>query len=85
LANSAAGLLNLTRSWSTPHPFIDSVLAFRVHPTVKENIGGIAACEGRSVAQTRDAFLKSWPEMYSNSGPKYLQRFLSRQKKEPSE
>jgi hypothetical protein len=70
---------------STRHPFIDSALPFRVHSTVKKNIEGIAAHEGRSVAPIRDAFLKSRPEMYPNSGPKYLQRFLSRQKKEPSE
>jgi hypothetical protein len=42
----------------------------------------IAAHEGRSVAQICDAFLKAGSEAYRKNGPKYLQRFLSRQKNE---
>jgi hypothetical protein len=42
----------------------------------------IAAREGRSVAQICDAFLKAGSETYKKKGSKYLQRFLSRQKKE---
>jgi len=63
----------------------DARLTFRVHSTLKKSIEGIAAREGRSVAQICDAFLKIGSEMYSRNGPKYLQRFLSRQKKEPTE
>jgi hypothetical protein len=63
----------------------DTRLTFRVHSTVKRSIEAIAAHEGRSVAQICDAFLKVGSEMYSRKGPKFLQRFLSRHKKEPSE
>jgi hypothetical protein len=63
----------------------DTRLTFRVHSALKKNVEAIAAREGRSVAQICDAFLKIGSEMYLRKGPKYLQRFLSRQKKEPSE
>jgi hypothetical protein len=63
----------------------DTRLTFRVHSSLKKTLEAIAAREGRSVAQICDAFLKAGSEIYGRKGPKFLQRFLSRQKKEPSE
>ena len=63
----------------------DTRLTFRVHSGFKKDLEAIAAREGRSVAQICDAFLKVGSEIYLRKGPKFLQRFLSRQKKEPSE
>jgi hypothetical protein len=57
----------------------DTRLTFRVHSTVKKDLEGIAAREGRSVAQICDAFLKAGSDAYKKKGSKYLQRFLSRQ------
>ena len=63
----------------------DTRLTFRVHSSLKKNIEAIASREGRSVAQICDAFLKVGSEIYIKQGPKFLQRLLSRQKKEPAE
>ena len=63
----------------------DTRLTFRVHSSFKTELEAIAAREGRSVAQICDAFLKAGSETYKKKGPKYLQRFLSRQMKEDSE
>ena len=62
----------------------DTRLTFRVQSGLKKNLEVIAAREGRSVAQICEAFLKAGSEGYKKKGPKYLQRFLSRQKKEDS-
>ena len=60
----------------------DTRLTFRVQSGLKKNLEVIAAREGRSVAQICEAFLKAGSEGYKKKGPKYLQHFLSRQKKE---
>ncbi len=60
----------------------DTRLSFRVWSDLKNNLEAIAAREGRSVAQICQAFLKAGSETYKKRGPKYLQRFLSRPKKE---
>jgi hypothetical protein len=60
----------------------DTRLSFRVRSDLKNSLEAIAAREGRSVAQVCEAFLKAGSETYKKRGPKYLQRFLSRQKKE---
>ncbi len=60
----------------------DTRLSFRVRSDLKNNLEAIAAREGRSVAQICEAFLKAGSETYKKRGPKYLQRFLSRLKKE---
>jgi hypothetical protein len=39
---------------------------------------GIAASEGRSVAQICEAFLKAGAETYKKQGGKFLQRFLAK-------
>jgi hypothetical protein len=56
-----------------------------VHSSLKQDLEAIAAREGRSVAQICDVFLKVGSEIYLKKGPKFLQRFLSSQKKEPNE
>jgi hypothetical protein len=63
----------------------DTRLTFRVHSILKKNLEAIAAREGRSVAQICDVFLKVGSEIYMKRGPKFLQRFLSRQKNETAE
>jgi len=60
----------------------DTRLTFRVHSSLKKDLEAIADREGRSVAQVCDAFLKASSEIYMKKGPKFLQRYLSRQKKE---
>ena len=62
----------------------DTRLTFRVHSSLKKDLEAIADREGRSVAQVCDAFLKASSEIYMKKGPKFLQRFLSRQRKEGS-
>ena len=39
---------------------------------------GIAASEGRSVAQICEAFLMAGSEVYKKQGAKFLQRFLAK-------
>jgi hypothetical protein len=62
----------------------DLRFTFRIGTDLKTELESIAAREGRSVAQICDAFLKAGSETYRKKGPKYLQRFLSRQVKEGS-
>jgi len=45
----------------------------------------VALNEGRSLAQICEVFLAGGLEIYRKEGSKYLQRFLSRQKREDSE
>jgi hypothetical protein len=59
----------------------DLRFTFRIQSDLKKDLETIAAREGRSVAQICDAFLKAGSEAYRKNGPKYLQRFLSRQEK----
>jgi len=59
----------------------DLRFTFRIQSGLKKDLEAIAAREGRSVAQICDAFLKAGSEAYRKNGPKYLQRFLSRQEK----
>ena len=60
----------------------DTRLTFRVHSSLKKDLEAIADREGRSVAQVCDAFLKFGSEIYMKKGPKFLQRFLTRQNKD---
>jgi hypothetical protein len=60
----------------------DTRLTFRVESRLKKTLQAISAKEGRSVAQICEAFLKAGTEGYRKQGPKYVQRYLSRQKKE---
>lgn len=58
----------------------DTRLTFRVPSDLKKNMEAIAAQEGRSMAQICEAFLRAGSEGYKKEGPKFLRRFLGRQK-----
>ena len=63
----------------------DSALSFRIPGHLKTELEKVALSEGRSLAQVCEALLAGGLEIYKKDGAKYLQRFLSRQKKETSE
>lgn len=63
----------------------DTALSFRVPRRLKADLQKVALMEGRSLAQVCEALLAGGLEIYKEEGPKYLQRLLSRQKREPSE
>jgi hypothetical protein len=63
----------------------DTALSFRVPHRLKAELQKIASMEGRSLAQVCEALLGGGLEIYKVEGPKFLQRLLSRQKKETSE
>ena len=60
----------------------DQRIGFRITSDVKRSLLQIAKKEGRSLAQVCEIFLRGGIEGYKKDGSKYLQRFLSRQKKE---
>jgi len=60
----------------------DAPLAFRIPADLKKKLQEVAKREARSVSQICEMLLKVGVEGYEKEGPKYLQRFLSRQKKE---
>jgi hypothetical protein len=63
----------------------DTALSFRIPGRLKTELEKVALGEGRSLAQVCEALLTGGLEIYKREGSKYLQRFLSRQKKESSE
>ena len=61
-------------------------LGIRINPQLKKVLEEIAGAEERSVSQISELLLRRGVEAYKMEGSKYLQRLLSRQKKEePSE
>ena len=62
----------------------DTALSFRIPGDLKTELEKVALSEGRSLAQVCEALLAGGLEIYKKEGPKYLQRLLSRQKKEKS-
>jgi hypothetical protein len=60
-------------------------IGFRVPSELKRTLMQIAKNEGRSLAQVCEIFLRGGASLYAEEGPKYLQRLLSRKKKESSE
>jgi hypothetical protein len=60
-------------------------LGIRIDPELKKALEDVGQAEERSVSQLCELLLRKGVEAYKNEGPKYLQRLLSRQKKEPSE
>ncbi len=60
-------------------------IGFRVPAELKRALVQIAKNEGRSLAQVCEILLRGGVSLYREEGPKYLQRLVSRQKKEPSE
>jgi hypothetical protein len=60
----------------------DERIGLRIPADLKKVLSKIAIKEGRSLAQVCEVFLRGGTEAYKRDGPKYLQRHLSRQKKE---
>jgi len=60
----------------------DTQFTFRIPSNLKSNLEEIALTEGRSVAQICEVFLRAGIESYRKRGSSFLQRFLSRRKKE---
>jgi hypothetical protein len=64
----------------------DAALSFRVPRRLKTELEKVALSEGRSLSQVCEALLAGGLETFRKEGSKYVQRFLSRKKKEdPSE
>lgn len=59
----------------------DTQFTFRMPTELKEELEGIAAREGRSMAQICEAFLRAGSESYKKEGVKLLQRFLAQRRK----
>jgi hypothetical protein len=63
----------------------DQRIGIRVTAELKKALLHIATKEGRSLAQLCEILLKGAAASYKEEGHAYLQRLLSRQKKEPTE
>ncbi len=63
----------------------DAPLAFRIPADLKRKLQDVARLEARSISQICELLLKLGVEAYEKEGSKYIQRFLSRQKKESSD
>jgi hypothetical protein len=72
------------RMWSS-HMAKEDRIGVRVPAELKRELIQIAKDEGRSLAQVCEIFLRGGVLSYKNDGPRYLNRLLSRQKKESSE
>jgi len=55
-------------------------LAFRVSPTLKDEIQEIAASEARSISQICELLLVEGVEAYKKEGSKFMQRLVAKQK-----
>ena len=60
----------------------DAPLAFRIPAELKKRLQEVGRSEARSLSQICEMLLRLGVEAYEKEGPKFLQRFLSRQKKE---
>jgi hypothetical protein len=60
----------------------DEQIGFRLPANLKRELHNIARREGRTLSQICEIFVSGGLESYRREGPKYLQRLLSRQKKE---
>ena len=60
----------------------DAPLAFRISSDLKKRLEEVAKSEARSLSQICEMLLRLGVEGYEKEGSQYLQRFLSRQKKE---
>ncbi len=63
----------------------DAPLAFRIPAELKKRLQEIARREARSISQVCEMILTLGVEDYEKRGPQYLQRLLSREKRESSE
>jgi hypothetical protein len=57
-------------------------LGIRINPELRDDLEKIARSQERSVSQICELLLRTGTQGYKKEGPKYLERFLSRQKKE---
>ena len=55
-------------------------LAFRVPPSLREEIHEIAVNEARSISQVCELLLAEGVEAYKKDGPKFIQRLVAKQK-----
>ena len=55
-------------------------LAFRVSPSLKDEIQEIAASEARSISQICELLLAEGVEAYKKEGSKFMQRLVAKQK-----
>ena len=60
-------------------------IGFRLPVYLKRELQELAAREGRTLSQICEIFVAGGLAGYKKEGAKYLQRLVSRQKKEPSE
>lgn len=63
----------------------DAPLAFRIPAELKRRLEAVAKREARSVSQICEMLLKLGVEAYEKEGTQYLQRLLTRQRKEEAE
>ena len=63
----------------------NTALSLRVPRRLKIELENVALGEGRSLSQVCEALLAGGLDVYRKEGTKYVQRLLSRQKKEISE
>jgi hypothetical protein len=63
----------------------DQTIGIRVTAELKKALIQMATKEGRSLAQLCEILLRGAAASYKEEGHIYLQRLLSRQKKDPSE
>jgi hypothetical protein len=55
-------------------------LAFRLSPTLKDEIKEIAGSEARSISQICELLLVEGVESYKKDGPKFIRRLVAKQK-----
>ena len=60
----------------------EAPIAFRIPNELKKRLQEVARSEARSLSQICEILLQLGVEGYERDGSKYLQRFLTRQKKE---
>jgi len=60
-------------------------IGFRLSSSLKKELQDVARRERRTLSQVCEIFLTGGLDAYKSEGAKYLQRLLSRLKKEPSE
>jgi predicted DNA-binding protein len=65
-------------------PIKDEQIGFRLPTNLKRDLYNLAHREGRTLSQICEIFVSEGLEAYRREGPKYIQRLLSRQKKESS-
>jgi len=63
----------------------DEQIGFRLSAYLKRELQDVAIREGRTLSQICEMFVAGGLEIYRREGAKYIQRLLSRQKRESPE